>query len=293
MKTPIDATGSPGATVALLNSGHDFVFCDLWTLTLSGGGQVFWSGAQIPIPFNGTTWVLGPAIDRGKISTKRGVEVSTLEMQIHANAGDLINGTPLLAFLQARGLDGARVRLDRAYMPSWSSPVTGTINKFQGRVTSIKGVSRTEANVTVSSDLVLLNVSASPDFYQAPCLNTLYDTSCGLSQAANTTSGAITAAPSVSGFDTNLTAADSVYAQGLINFTSGANNGVARSVKAYANASGAIQLVVPLPAMPAVGDTFTIAKGCDLTMATCQSRFNNLIRFRGQPFTPPPETIYG
>ena len=291
MKTPVDASGSPGGVVALLNSGDNFVFCDLWTITLNGGGQVLWSGAQVPVTFNGQTWPLGPAIDRGKITARRGVEVSTVEMQVSAGPEDLINGVPLLAFLQARGFDGARVRLDRAYMAAWGAAVTGTINKFQGRVTSIKSISRTEANVTVSSDLVLLNISASPDFYQAPCLNTLYDSACTVSQAANTDHGQVTGSPTVSGFSTSLTAADGIYAQGLIAFSSGANQGVSRSVKSYAG--GVVQVAPPLPAAPAVGDQFSITKGCDLTMATCQSRFDNLRYFRGQPFTPPPETIYG
>jgi uncharacterized phage protein (TIGR02218 family) len=293
MKTPTDAAGQPGATAALLNSGVDFVFADLWTLTLNGGGVVRWSGAQIALTFNGDTWALGPVIDRGKITTKRGTEVSTVDMTLMAGPGDLINGTPLLAFIRASGFDGARVRLDRAYMTAWGAPIVGTINKFQGRVTSIKNISRTEATVTISSDLVLLNVGASTDYFQAPCLNSLYDVSCTVSKPAFTTTGAVVGAASTTGFSTSLTAPDAYYTQGQITFTAGANAGISRTIKSYANAAGQIQLVLPLPAAAAAGDAFTIAAGCDLTMATCQARFNNLIHFRGQPFTPPPETIYG
>ena len=214
-------------------------------------------------------------------------------MTLIAGPADLINGVPLLAFIRASGFDGARVRLDRAYLPNWSAPVVGLINKFQGRVTSIKNISRTEATVTVSSDLVLLNVGASTDYYQAPCLNSLYDGACTVNKAAFTTTAAVAGTPTVSAFDSGLTAADDYYTQGQITFTSGANAGVTRTVKSYAQASGAITLVLPLPAQPAAGDAFTIAAGCDLTMATCSGRFNNLIHFRGQPFTPPPETLYG
>ena len=107
------------------------------------------------------------------------------------------------------------------------------------------------------------------------------------------TTGAITGAPTTTAFNTGLAATDGYYTQGQITFTSGANAGITRTVKAYVQASGAISLVLPLPAAPAAGDAFAIAAGCDLTMATCQGRFSNLIHFRGQPFTPPPETIYG
>jgi len=47
-----------------------------------------------------------------------------------------------------------------------------------------------------------------------------------------------------------------------------------------------------LPFAPAEGDTFNVAFGCDHTQATCQSKFNNLINFRGFPYVPPPQLAY-
>ena len=114
MRIPIDAIGQAGATVALLNSGVDFVMADLFTVTLNGGQVLRWSGASAPIVFNGETWILGPAIDRGKISTKIGVEVATLDITLSARSSDQINGAPLIAFVRANGLDGATLKLERA-----------------------------------------------------------------------------------------------------------------------------------------------------------------------------------
>ena len=48
----------------------------------------------------------------------------------------------------------------------------------------------------------------------------------------------------------------------------------------------------PLPFAPAPGDTFNVAFGCDHTQATCQSKFNNLVNFRGFPYVPPPQLAY-
>ncbi|MDR3508437.1 MAG: DUF2163 domain-containing protein [Caulobacteraceae bacterium] len=291
MRTPTDATGQAGATVALLNSGADFVMADLYTLTLSGGLVLRWSGAAIPISFNGATWGLGPVLERGKISHKIGVEVSTLDVTVSANAGDLINGVHLIPFVRGNGLDGATFRLDRAFLPDWSSPVTGIVNDFSGRVTSIKNISRSEFELTVSSWTVLLNVNMGPDLFQTQCLNTLYDANCAVSKAALAVSGAVSATGAVSSFNTNLTAADGRYSQGQIVFTSGANAGLSRAVKSYAQVGGVVSLVLPLPYAPAVGDGFTIYPGCDLTMATCSTKFANLANFRGQPFVPTAETI--
>lgn len=291
MRTPTDAAGQAGATVALLNSGADFVMADLYTLTLSGGLVLRWSGAAIPITFNGAAWGLGPVLERGKISHKIGVEVSTLDVTVSANAGDLINGVHLIPFVRGNGLDGATFRLDRAFLPDWSSPVTGIVNDFSGRVTSIKNISRSEFELTVSSWTVLLNVNMGPDLFQTQCLNTLYDANCTVSKAARAVSGAVSGTGAVSGFNTSLTAADGRYSQGQIVFTSGANTGLSRAVKSYVQAGGAVSLVLPLPYAPAAGDGFTIYPGCDLTMATCSTKFANLANFRGQPFVPTAETI--
>ena len=199
----------------------------------------------------------------------------------------------MLPFIRGSGLDGARVRLDRAYLTAWTPPhaVVGTVNAFQGRVTSIKDISRSDATVTVSSDLVLLNANVTPDYFQAPCLNSLYDSACTLNKASYTTPGAVTGASATTGFNTNLAAVDGYYTQGQITFTSGVNSGLTRTIKSYLNASGAITLAFPLPNAPGSGDGFTVAAGCDFTMATCSGRFSNLIHFRGQPFTPPPEVL--
>ena len=87
--------------------------------------------------------------------------------------------------------------------------------------------------------------------------------------------------------NTSLAAVDGDFNQGKILFTSGANAGLSRAVKAYLNASGAVSFALPLPTAPAIGDSFTAYPGCDQTMARCSGRFGNLIHFRGQPFTPP------
>jgi uncharacterized phage protein (TIGR02218 family) len=54
---------------------------------------------------------------------------------------------------------------------------------------------------------------------------------------------------------------------------------------------GIVTPFLPLPSPPAPGDTVTLYAGCDRTMATCNSKFNNLANFGGQPFIPIPDTM--
>ena len=285
MKTPID-NGAPGATVTLLNGGGPFVMADLWAITLNGGAVIRWHGAGVagPLAFNGQTYVTGPGIDRGKISTKLGVEVATLDVDIAAGPSDLINGAPLIPFAQGRGFDGATVILYRAFLASWDAPlsVVGGIVAFSGRVTALKDLSRAKFTMTVSAWTVLLNVNMGPDIFQAGCLNTHYDANCALTPV--NVPGTVSAAGTPTSFATSLTNPDHFFDKGTISFTSGANDGLSRAVQTYAG--GAVTVAFPLPFAPAPGDAFNAVRGCLLTMADCTAQ-GNLIHFRGQPFTPP------
>ena len=282
------------ALLNLLNSGADFQMVDLWTITLTGGAVVRWSGGDVPIVSGGHIYALGPVIEREAISEKIGLDVTTVDMAISANSDDLINGVPIIPFIRGHGLDGANVRLDRAFLTDWSLPVVGTVLRFSGRVTAISAISGNTATVTVSSWTVLLNANMPANLYQVGCLHSVYDAGCALSAAAFAVMGAVSAspAPTATVFDTGLTPTANDFAQGRIVFTSGANNGVSATVRAN-DASGLFTLVAPLPNPPAAGDAFTAYPGCDLTQARCSGRFNNLGRFKATPYVPVPETAFG
>ena len=284
MKTPIDNL-SPGATLALINGAADFVMADLWAIKLNGGAVTYWHGAGItpPLAFQTKQYLAGPTITRGKMSSKLGVEVPTLEATFAASASDMINGVPVIQFAAQRGFDGATVVLYRGLLAAWGQPITGAVVEFAGRVTAIKDVSRQKFTLTFSAWTVLLNVNMGPDVYQAGCLNQHYDANCGLT--ASPVSGTILAGATQTAFGTSLTNPNGFFTKGTILFTSGANAGLQRAVASYVNAGGAMTVAFPLPYAPAGGDTFTAVRGCMLTMADCTAQAN-LINFRGQPFTP-------
>ncbi len=49
---------------------------------------------------------------------------------------------------------------------------------------------------------------------------------------------------------------------------------------------GQLTLALPLPYPMLTGDAYSLTKGCDKTIATCFSRFNNVVNFRGEPLVP-------
>jgi len=294
------------ALLALLSSGVDFHTADLWTLTLQSGVVVRWSGADIPLSFGGETYSLGPIIARTAISEKLGLEVSTMTVTLTARARGMsgtspsdVGGMSLIPLILALGLDGATVRLDRAFLAAWDLPVVGIVaSRFAGRVTSVPRVAGASADLVVSSWTILLNVETPPNIYKATCKHTLYDSGCTLSAVAHSSTGHVLAGvagppdtrPNNGVWLSSITGLGGLFTLGRIVFTSGANAGITRSVMSN-DADGTFQITNPLPQPPTAGDSFTAYWGCDRTSATCSGRFSNLEHFLGTEFVPVPETI--
>lgn len=287
MKTP---TGSAGAVQSLLLNKEGYVRADLYTFTLPAGGPVLrYCSGDKPQVYGGQTFVVGPAItDRG-VKQSRGLAVTTLLIDIDADARTTVNGVPLITFIKANGLDGANVRVDRIFAPSWSDPVTGGYIRFAGRFSEVQDGGDIGVSVAVASWTEVLDTQMPVDVYQASCLNTLFDTNCALNRALFAASATAHAASTQTLVTSSLAVTADTYTLGTIIFTSGANNGLRRTVKSQ-DASGNLQLIQPLPVAPANGDTFTAYPGCDLKQGTCSGKFNNLVNFRGQPYIPTPET---
>ncbi len=171
--------------------------------------------------------------------------------------------------------------------PEWGDTSLGSVPLFEGRVGSVTAT-RTSAVLTVRSDLELLDIQMPRNLYQPGCSRTLFDAGCGLNAAAYAASGSVLAGSTAQQIVTVLSQPAGYFAQGHLQMTSGEANGQQASIASWAG--GILTLIMPLSAIPAAGNSFTIWPGCDKTMNTCQAKFNNLARFRGFPFIPPAET---
>lgn len=116
------------------------------------------------------------------------------------------------------------------------------------------------------------------------CRTCLGSTLCKLSMAAYTENGTVTAVDSEGFYISNSHVAD-YFTYGVITWLTGLNAGTQMEIKKYA-ADGFVTLFLPMAHAVGIGDTFTIAAGCDGNATTCKNRFNNLANFRGEPYTP-------
>ena len=301
---------APAALIAALQSSRELAFADCFTLVLADGTTARYTNAQYPVsvPQSGVPALVFAAgdilIDGLKLKQTVGVDIDEQQVDIAFKPTSTIAGLPWPVAVREGRFDGAtfdRARVvmtasggfaakpteSGAFAPGGMAPIANAlVTMFQGEVATIDNIGRLTCRMTVKSMLNKLAIDMPRDIWQPSCLNTLYDGLCGLSKSANSASGTVGTAPTLT-FIPWSGSAEGIYDQGTVTFEGGANVGVSRTVRQSTLAG--LYLQRPLDTLPAAGDGFVVYKGCDKTTATCAGRFNNLANFRGFPFVPPPE----
>jgi uncharacterized phage protein (TIGR02218 family) len=286
---------------------RQFQIAGLYSFALVGGGTLNYCSGDRDIYWNSTTYGcggtsgVGPYFDRkdnrAKLHQKIGTAVDTLLFDVIPGTST-IDGESFLSFVRQGGFDGAELTLSRTYWAVGTAPnaagaivPVGTIVAMVGRVAEVDA-GRSLASFTVNSHLELLNIQMPRNLYQSGCVNTLFDSGCTLNMASFGVNGSAASGTTAEQIDTtSLSNATGYFDLGQITFTSGVNNGVSRTIKAYVNGSpSTITLIAPFPSTPAVSDMFTVYPGCDKSQATCGGKFSNLLHFRGEPYIPVAET---
>jgi uncharacterized phage protein (TIGR02218 family) len=283
------------AVINLINAARvapdaPIAFAECFTSITTTGTQYTWTNVGYDVSYNGFTFsASGPLVSGLKYKGSIGLEVDKQQITIAARPTDIINGAPLLIALRDGAFDGAPVYRDRVFLTAPHGSVVGGVRLFQGRVSTVDNVGRTQATLTVASDLVILDYDMPKNIFSATCLHVLYDSGCGIVRGTFSLDGACGAGSNSSTI--NFSGARAGDAQGSLVFTSGANANVRSTIRSV-SVGAAYNLMYPLPFAPAEGDAFKVAYGCDHTQATCQAKFNNLSNFRGFPFVPPPQLAY-
>ncbi|MBV9828535.1 MAG: DUF2163 domain-containing protein [Alphaproteobacteria bacterium] len=307
------------ALAAYLAANNTAVIADLYTFALARGEVLRYSGWGTALAVPGTAFIagslnegagdavafpLGPRFGRSKVTTKIGVEATELDIQIFAGDTDQV-GTFGFADAVRLGLfDGASLELDRLFAPppvngGALDPNLGAIVWFYGRVAECD-IGRSSITMKVKSLMNLLAIQQMPRrLYGASCTHIFGDTMCGydrvngrnaagagtgIGSVAATAQAGSTQAQIATGFTPSPVSA---YDQGTIIALSGANAGASRTIAQLVD--GVAQLLKPFLSPVALADTFQLLPGCDHTVATCNAALNNLLRYGGFPYIPPPE----
>lgn len=258
---------------------------ELYTLTRAGTVLARWCNADIAVTDGTTTWTPGPLLTRGDVTTEIGLAVATCSVSMLCDLSITLGGVPLVQAARRGALDGVEILIERGLTSDPFTPLPGRVHVFEGRVADVEMLSN-GLRITARAHTELLDSPFPTAVYQDGCVRQVYDAGCGLSKAANGANFTVQAGSTASTLLCAVTGTGT-YDLGDLVFTSGVNAGVRRSVKAHT--AGQLALSFALIDPPAVGDTFTVYKGCDRTRGTCNGRFGNLPRFKGFPLIPVPE----
>jgi uncharacterized phage protein (TIGR02218 family) len=155
--------------------------------------------------------------------------------------------------------------------------------------------------IFVKSLMNLLAVQQMPRrLYQASCNHVFGDSMCGYDRVlganaagVSTGIGGVTIAALAGSTQAQIATSFSpspatAYDEGTITAVSGANSGATRTVAALTG--GVARLLKPWLSPVSVGDMFQLLPGCDHTTQTCQTVLQNIARYGGFPYVPPPES---
>lgn len=136
--------------------------------------------------------------------------------------------------------------------------------------------------------------------YSLSCrVKVLGDAQCKVDVAPLQAAGTITAVLGPRSFEVSISAnseqGPGYFVGGLMQFTSGLNDGFKREVKHDGEASdaivGQIDIFDAFPYAVSPGDSFILEPGCDRMPTTCKDKFDNIVNFRGEPFIPGPSDL--
>lgn len=85
---------------------------------------------------------------------------------------------------------------------------------------------------------------------------------------------------------------DTWYQYGIMQFDTGDNAGASFDIKAWVKSTETMTTYVTLGYPAQVGDRFHVSPGCDKSISTCISKFDNVLNLRGEPYLPGNDFVF-
>lgn len=256
-------------------SGDVVTLAHLWLCNLTNGAVHAFTDHDQDITYGGVTYLAATGFTASKIATTAQLNVDNLEVQGMLNSAT-ITDADLLAGLW----DYAQITLS---IVNYADLTMGAMQLRNGWLGNVKS-GRQNFYAELRGMMQPLQ-QAIGRIYAPACDARLGDAHCGITLASYTVAGSITAVTNSRVFtDSARVEAAGYFEGGLITWTSGANNTYRMEVKTFA--SGVITLQQGMVNNVQVGDTYSMSAGCNKLLATCKTKFNNVVNFRGFPNVP-------
>ena len=255
--------------------------CRCWRITRRDAVVQGFTDHDEDVVLDGLTCRAGTGLTASEATAQLGLAVTGSEI-----SGALADDSLTEADLAAGRYDAATIEL---FLVDWSEP-----SLFVLMSKGLLGEVRREGQAFAAEMRGLadrLN-QESGRRYTATCSADLGDSRCtiDLADPAFLGAGVVTVLNGTSSFlASGLDAfADGWFSAGRLNWTSGANAGLAIEVKSHRLVADGIALDLwqAMPEPLAEGDAFSVTAGCDKRFDTCRDRFDNALNFRGFPHIP-------
>ena len=244
-------------------------------------GTIFgFTNHDVELTFVGVVYKPTPALERISMNQRGNAEVGNQEF-----AGGWVVDLPEEDLGRGK-YDDAVVSVFRA---DWRNPDAGIVSIFEGTLGLIQWTEdgfRADVHSLMRQLSRIIGIEVT-----AACRHNLFNTNsgttigaCQLSEASYATNTSVTAVTNTIEFElSGVSEVDGYFANGLLSFTSGLNDGLDYEVKSWNNTTKVIELFLPTRFIPSISDTVRVRAGCDKTAATCKSKFNNIVNFGGFP----------
>jgi len=270
----------PPGLAAHLASGAT-TLCRCWRISRRDGEVQGFTDHDETLVFDGTPFAAGTGFEGTEIEARLGLAVGGHE--IH---GALAADSIAEADLAAGRYDDAKVEL---FLVDWSAPE----NRLLLRAGNLGEVRREGAAFAAEVRGLAHRLNEENGrLYSPTCDADLGDVRCGvdLDDPAYRGEGTVSAVEGtglvrVSGLDGF---ADEWFSRGRLQWTGGANAGLAVEVKEHRAGAGEVRISLwqSMAESISTGDTFAVTAGCDKRFETCRTKFANALNFRGFPHMP-------
>jgi uncharacterized phage protein (TIGR02218 family) len=260
----------------------------IWAITMADGRKIRGTEhdqditippAGSPDPNAGTYYAVAN-ITLGDVTSNSDLSVDNLEVSgaLSPTAGESTGKATVLDVsvddIEAGLLDLAPVSI---MICNWRAPSHGYFEVKTGTLGAISHNSDGKYTTEVRGMTQLLAQTIIRTFSASCNVVKFGDIRCGFNVAAHTITGSVSADTSGNriqfgvDLDPGSPASGFSYQGGILTFTSGANSGYSREVKADPNANGGIIVFwESFPEDVNHGDAFTLSPGCDRQQATCK-----------------------
>lgn len=262
-----------------------------WRVDLAeqgGGGSLGFTSHTRDLVIDGLTYSSSIGVTPSTVSQESGTSIDNMEVQaiidgVTITEEDLLTGK----------YDYARITV---FLTNWQDPTdSGKIILLKGNIGEVR-LSNGDF-VTEARSLLQPTAQEILDLTSPLCRYKLGDAFCTVNLASISADGHVLTQSRVIASVTNrkqftVSAIDGYndfFKYGTVTFNSGNNAGLSMEVKTNTGTSFILQQDMAHDI--AVGDALTIVAGCDWLTTTCNTRYNNLINFGGEPFVPGVDTI--